>query len=43
MFQYDEHEQNLQGDCRHGEEVKRNVKKKYLPAELKAWPRLAGI
>jgi hypothetical protein len=24
MFQYDEHEQNLQGDGRHGEEVQRN-------------------
>jgi hypothetical protein len=38
MFQYDEHEQNFEGDCGHGEEVNRN----HL-TEVIAQERLAGL
>jgi hypothetical protein len=40
MFQYHEHEQNLQGDGRHGEEVKRNHLTEVIAQER--LPSLAG-
>jgi hypothetical protein len=39
MFQYDEHEQNLQGDRGHGEEVNRNHLTDVIVQErLPVWP-----